>query len=251
MKLESNIQGVIERLKRKPRDVRTALTRTLDVKEWDKLLRAEAKRTLWANAKQSEWGFVDAFINTMLTGPFMAGLFARMSNPLPPVLVIEEFAMARDLQKRALNEGPSSRSFDAASPGPTLFSDFLNQFDQMVTDWVANEKNKDARDWEKSDEEIGSWIGHLMLTPDSKLNPQRSGKVNPVTGKPVLSELEAKHSLMKHIVDYIQRRQTENRLANDQINEWLLAVLAAWSALVRREFPGRFREQLKAVRSEL
>ena len=238
MKLESNIQGVIERLKRKPRDVRTALTRTLGAtahgQSWEKALAEEAKRTLWALAKpnvglaSSEWGFVDAFINTVLTGPFMTGFFARMSNPLPPVLVVEEFAMARDLQRRALNEGS----------GPTLFSDFLNQFDQMVTDWVANEKNKDARDWEKSDEEIGSWIGHLMLTPDSKLNPQRSGKVNPVTGQPVLSELEAKHSLMKHIVEYIQRRQTENRLGSDAINAWLLAVLAAWSALVRREFPG-------------
>ena len=156
----SNIQGVIDRMKRKPRDVRTALTRTLAVGEWDKLLRAEAKRTLWALASQPEWPFVDAFLKTMLTGPFMTGFFARMSNPLPPVLVVEEFAMARDLQRRALNEGS----------GPTLFSDFLNQFDQMVTDWVANEKNKDARDWEKSDEEIGSWIGHLMLTPDSKLD---------------------------------------------------------------------------------
>ena len=245
MKLESNIQGVIERLKRKPRDVRTALTRTLGAtahgQSWEKALAEEAKRTLWALAKQSEWPFVDVFLKTVLTGPFMTGFFARMSNPLPPILVIEEFAMARGLQKRALNEGA----------GPTLFSDFLNQFDQMVTDWVANEKNKDARDWEKSDEEIGSWIGHLMLTPDSKLNPKRSGKVNPVTGKPVLSELEAKHSLMKHIVDYIQRRQTENRLANDKINAWLLAVLAAWSVLVRREFPGRFREHLKVVRGEL
>jgi hypothetical protein len=56
---------------------------------------------------------------------------------------------------------------------------------------------------------------------------------------------------MKHIVDYIQRRQTADRLASDRINEWLLAVLAAWSNLVRREFPGKFREQLKTVRTEL
>jgi len=239
--ITSNIQGVLDRATRRSRDVRTALTRTLAVGEWDKLLRAEAKRTLWALAKQSEWGFVDAFVATVLTGPFMTGFFARMSNPLPPVLVVEEFAMAQDLQKRALSQGT----------GPTLFSDFLNQFDQMMTDWVANEKDKDRRDYDKSDEEIGSWIGYLMLTPDSKLNAKRSGKVNPVTGKPVLSELEAKHSLMKHIVDYIQRRQTEKRLGNDQINAWLLAVLAAWSVLVRREFPGRFRAQLNVVRTEL
>ena len=241
MTVTSNIQGVIDRMKRKPRDVRTALTRTLADKEWDAMMRAEAKKTLWALAKQPEWPFVDAFLKTVLTGPFMTGFFARMSNPIPPILYVEDFAMARGLQTRALNEGS----------GPTLWSDFLNQFDQMVTDWVANEKRKDARDWDKSDEEIGSWIGYLMLTPDSKLNPKRSGKVNPVTGQPVLSELEAKHHLMKHIVDYIQRRQTTNRLGNDTINAWLLAVLAAWSKLVRREFPGRFREHLQVVRTEL
>ena len=162
MTITSNIQGVLDRASRRSRDVRTALTRTLTVGEWDKLLRAEAKKTLWANAKQAEWSFVDAFINTVLTGPFMTGFFARMSNPIPPILYLEDFAMARGLQTRALNEGS----------GPTLWSDFLNQFDQMVIDWVANEKNKDARDWDKSDEEIGSWIGHLMLTPDSKLNRQ-------------------------------------------------------------------------------
>ena len=239
--ITSNIQGVLDRATRRSRDIRAALTRTLAVGEWEALLRAEAKRTLWALAKQSEWGFVDAFINTMLTSPFMTGFFARMSNPLPPVLVVEEFAMAQDLQRRALSEGT----------GPTLFSDFLNKFDQMMADWVGNEKDKDKRDYDKSDEEIGSWIGYLMLTPDSKLNAKRSGKVNPVTGKPVLSELEAKHSLMKHILEYIQRRQTEKRLGNDQISAWLLAVLAAWSVLVRREFPGRFREQLRVVRTEL
>ena len=53
-----------------------------------------------------------------------------MSNPLPPVLAIEDFMMARGLQMRALRAGT----------GPTLFSDFLNQFDQMVTDWVATEQ---------------------------------------------------------------------------------------------------------------
>ena len=37
--------------------------------------------------------------------------------------------MTRGLQTRALNTGS----------GSTLFSDFLNQFDQMVVDWVANE----------------------------------------------------------------------------------------------------------------
>jgi hypothetical protein len=66
-----------------------------------------------------------------------------------------------------------------------------------------------------------------------------------------MSELEAKKRLLPHIVEYIQRKQKEKRLSNETINAWLLAVLAAWSALVRREFPGRLQAHLAAVRSEL
>jgi hypothetical protein len=226
MKLDSNIQGVIDRLKRKPRDIRGAMARTLAPVEWEKPLREEAKRTLWALAKPTEWDFVNAFIETVMVAPFMTGFFARMSNSLPPVLAIEDFMMARGLQIRALKTGT----------GPTLFSDFLNQFDQMMTDWVATEKRKDRRDWDKSDEDIGHFVGYLMLTPDGNLSEK---------------ELAAKKKLWPHLGEYVQRRQQEKRLNADTINAWLLAVLAAWSALVRREFPGKFREQLAAVRSEL
>jgi len=226
VRVESNIQGVIERLKRKPRDIRGAMARTLAPVEWEKPFREEARRTLWALAKPAEWDFVNAFIETVMVAPFMTGFFARMSNPLPPVLAIEDFMMARGLQMRALKTGS----------GPTLFSDFLNQFDQMMTDWVATEKRKDRRDWDKPDEDIGHFVGYLMLTPDGNLSEK---------------ELAAKKKLWPHIAEYVQRKQTEKRLNAHTINAWLLAVLAAWSALVRLEFPGKFQEQLAAVRSEL
>jgi hypothetical protein len=224
--LTSNIQGVIDRVRRRPRDIRSALDRTLSPAQWDKSLREEAKRTLWALAKQSEWNFVEPFLQTIMVAPFMTGFFARMSNPLPPVLALEDFMMARGLQTHSLQTGS----------GPTLFSDFLNQFDQMMADWVATEKRKDARDQDKSDEEIGHFMGYLMLTPDGKLSER---------------ERAAKRKLLPHITDYLSRRQAANRLGAETINAWLLAVLAAWSALVRREFPVRFREHLAALREEL
>jgi hypothetical protein len=208
VKLESNIQGVIDRLKRKPRDIRAAMARTLAPAEWD---------------------FVKTFIETIMVAPFMTGFFARMTNPLPPVLAIDDFMMAQGLQMHALRtEGPGK--------GATLFSQFLNQFDEMMADWVASEKHKDKRDADKTDEEIGHFIGYLMLTPDSQLSDK---------------EKAAKVKLMPHIADYIQRKQADKRLPNDTINAWLLAVLAAWSALVRREFPGRLQTHLAAVRTEL
>ena len=232
MKIDSNIQGVLDRLKRRPRDIRQAMTRALAPAEWDERLRLEAKRTLWALAKPNvglapgEWEFVNAFIQTVMMAPFFNGFLARMSNPMPPVLAVEDFMMARGLQTRAMSQGG----------GPTLFSDFLNQFDQMMTDWVATEKRKDRRDADKPDEDIGHFIGYLLLTPDANLSDQ---------------EQKAKAKLLPHLVDYLTRRQTEKRLNAETINAWLLAVLAAWSALVRREFPDRLRAHLGALRADL
>ena len=226
MKIESNVNGVLDRVRRMPRDIRAAMARTLAPAQWEKALADEAKRTLWALAKQAEWSFVESFLQTLLVAPFMNGFLARLSNPLPPVLAIEDFMMARGLQTRALNTGS----------GPTLFSDFLNQFDQMMTDWVATEKRKDRRDWDKSDDEIGHFMGYLMLTPDGALSDR---------------EKAAKQKLWPHIAEYVQRRQTEKRLNADTANAWLLAVLAAWSAMVRRQFPERFHGHLVAVRTEL
>jgi hypothetical protein len=149
-----------------------------------------------------------------------------MSNPMPPMLAVEDFMIARGLQTEALKQGS----------GPTLFSDFLNQFDQMMTDWVATEKRKDRRDADKPDEDIGHFMGYLLLTPDAKLSDK---------------EQKAKAKLLPHLVDYLTRRQTEKRLNADTINAWLLAVVMAWSALVRREFPDRLRAHLGALRGEL
>jgi hypothetical protein len=227
--LESNIAGVLERARRRPRDIREAMMRTLQPEEWLELARLEAQRTLWALAKPEEWRLVDSFLDTVMASGIPAGFKLRMINPIPPVLGVEDFAMARDLQ---------------GAGGANLFSELANQFDQMMTDWVADEKEKDKRDMGKTDEEIGEWISYLMLTPDSKLSDEPSGP-----GR--VSEREAKHRLLPHIVKYIESRQKDGRLSNETINAWLLAVLAAWSALVRREFVGKLRGHLMGVRQEL
>jgi len=236
LNVTSNIDGVIYRCQRHPQDIRKALAATLRPEEWAEALRREAKTTLWAIARQPEWSFVESFTATALVfaAPLQAGFVARLTNPLPPALAIEDFMMARGLQTRALKDGS----------GATLFSDFLNQFDQLMTDWVATEKHKDKRDWDKSDEEIGAWIGHLMLTPDGQLSATPSGP-----GR--VSEQEAKRRLLPYIADYLARRQAAKRLDSATANAWLRAVLAAWSALVRREFGPRFRNRLQALRQEL
>jgi len=45
--------------------------------------------------------------------------------------------------------------------------DYLNQFDQIMVNWLAPETKKDARAWSRLDEEVGPFMGCLMLTPDT------------------------------------------------------------------------------------
>jgi hypothetical protein len=242
--IESNIAGVLERARRRPRDIREAMQRTLQPEEWLEQAREEARRTLWALAAEprpgmrDERGLVDSFLDTVMASGIPAGFILRMRNPIPPVLGVEDFAMARDLQ------GGGDLRRQGYGGQANLFSELANQFDQMMTDWVADEKEKDKRDEGKTDEEIGEWISYLMLTPDSKLSAEPSGP-----GR--VSEQEAKRRLLPHIVKYIESRQQDGRLSNETINAWLLAVLACWGALVRREFVGKLRGHMAMVRQEL
>jgi hypothetical protein len=231
MKLESNINEVIQRMQQRRRDVNTALQRTLQPSQWETQARMEARNTLWALARREEWPMVSPFVETVMAALLPGGdpgFFLRLSNPVPPVLSVEDFAMAAGLQ---------------SAGGPNLFSGQANQFDQFMTGWVANVKNKDQRDSDKSDEDIGHWIGYLMLTPDSRLSgqPSQPGRV---------SEREAKRRLLPHIVKYVEEQQQAQRLSPETINAWLQAVLTAWAAMVRREFPERLERNLAAVRSE-
>jgi len=208
-------------------DIPSAMAAVLEPERWREVMFREAQRTLWALAKPAEWRAVELFLRALLTGKLADGFFSAMNNPIPPTMAVEDFAIVNHMQLTQVKDGQG---------GPGLFSKLLNQFDEMLVDWVATEKRKDARDWEKSDEEIGQWIGQLLLTPDIKLSDK---------------ERSAKEKLLPHIVDYLQRRQAEKRLADETVNAWLRAVLAAWSVLVRREFPQRLAAQLAAQRAEL
>ena len=221
VQLETNIAGVLERARRRGRDLNLAIDQTLDVAAWREPMRREAQRTLWALAAQEEWAMVDPFMETMFTAVMPDGFFSQMSNPLPPVPGLADFQSALQTQ---------------GAGGPGLFSGLLNRFDELMTEWVATEKRKDRRDWSKTDEEIGRWIGYLMLTADSALTPL---------------ERDTKGKFMPYIVEFLQRRQTAGRMPDATINRWLLAVLAAWQALVKREFPERLRARLEAIRMEL
>ena len=218
MVITSNVQGAIDRTRKRPRDIALAMAATLAPAPWVETLKLEAQRTLWAIAKPAEWQQVKLFLP--IVDKLADGFFAALNNPIPPILSVEDFAIVNHMQQTQGRDGQS---------GPNLFSGLLNQFDDLITEWVATEKHKDQRDWDKSDEEIGHFIGYLLVTPDGKLSPK---------------EKAAKAGFMRHIPQWLEKKQTDKRISDDMVNAWLLAVLAAWRALVVREFPARFAAQL-------
>lgn len=215
----------MDRVRKHRVDIATSMAAVLAPEHWVEVMRAEAHKTIWAIAKPEEWQQVKLF--TTLTDKLADGFFSAMNNPIPPIMAIEDFAIVRHMQQTDVQKGRS---------GPNLFSNLLNQFDEMMAEWVANEKHKDMRDDGKTDEEIGSWIGYLLMTPDAKLSAK---------------ELAAKQGFMKHIPQWLNQRQTTKRLSDDTVNGWLLAVVAAWKALVIREFPGRLAAALEKKREVL
>jgi hypothetical protein len=216
--ITSNVQGVIDRTRKRPRDIAAAMAATLLPEAWAETLRLEAQKTLWAIAKPEEWQQVKLFIPVV--DKLADGFFAALNNPIPPILGIEDFAIVSHMQAVNARDGQG---------GPNLFSNLLNQFDALVAEWVATEKHKDKRDWDKSDEEIGHFIGYLLVTPAGKLSPK---------------EKAAKAGFLRHLPQWLEKKQQSQRISDDTVNAWLLAVLAAWKALVLREFPGRFAAQL-------
>lgn len=231
MDIESNISAVVARTQRlASRDIPAALQRAL--KPSPTLLqqaRETAERTLLALAKPNQRAFVPAFLETIVNGIFGTGFFVRMKNPFPTPKSVQDFQAARS----------------AVSPqdlSQNLFLKSVQEFEQMMEEWVATEKDKDQRDAGRSDADIGNFISFVMLTPMGGNLIVRSGPNKGRTVREVLSP---------HITEFLQRRQSRETLTPGTVDIWLRAVLAAWCALFRRILPERIMVELKAARTEL
>lgn len=222
MRVESNIAGVIGRVERLRRhDIPAALKQALDPAKWLELAWREAERTLWALAKPEQWTHVPRFLETLKALPVADGFRLRMRTPFLASATLTDLQAARAaVSPRDLNEN--------------LFLGRVQQFEEWITEWVEKEKRRDARDANKSNEEISQFISYLMLTP-----------------QPTPAELEARRKLMPHIMDWIQRRQGRDKLDAATVDAWLRAVLAAWRRMVQAHFGEMFRKEFRAVRTEL
>jgi hypothetical protein len=222
--IQSNVSAVLGRVTRlRDRDIPAAMARALRPEHWAGPFRDEAERTLLALAGADERQFIPGFIETLAVAAFPNGFTAKMRTPFDGAATLEEYQAAR----AALSPADLSGS---------LFLEKVQEFEDMVTRWVEEEKRKDRKDLGKTDEEIGHFISYLMLAPEGSLSPR---------------EQAARESLMPHIADYLQRKQADERLTADTTDLWLRAVLAAWCALARQRFPEVLRAELRGAKTEL
>jgi hypothetical protein len=218
MKFETNAGSVRDRIAQL-RDgvIPQALNRTLQPERWRALARMEAESTLRAIADPAQALFIPNFISTLIAGMLPDGFWLAMRSPFAMEQTVADFQAARA----------------AVSPkdlGQNLFYQDLQRFDELITEWVATEKRKDARDAGKSDEEIGHFIAYLMLTPT-----------------PTPRERAAREKLMPHIVDFLQRRQAASRLPAEVVETWLRAVAVAWRIMICAHLPAMLKTELRAT----
>jgi hypothetical protein len=221
--LTTNLPGVRDRLQRlRDHDVPVALERALKPSDDLRALAHDtALRTLEALAGAQEREFIPQFIATLEHGMFGNGFFLRLRDPAKRPLTLGEFQGAR--------VASSPQDLDQ-----NLFLQTVQDFDDLMTRWVQEEKRKDARDWGKTDEEVGHFIAYLMTTPN-----------------PTPREMAARAALMPHITDFLKRAQGEGNLAPETAATWLRAVLAAWREAFRKRLPERFCAELRKIRTEL
>lgn len=227
MKLESNIAGVIDRLERLKRSVPVAVERAVAPANWLDEARAIAERTLLAIAQPKERVFIADFVRTITAEVFEGGFALRMKSPFPPMQTLG--------QMQALGQAVDPRDLYQ-----NLFLGQLQEFEELLTEWVATEKDKGRKDAGKTDEEIARFISMALIGPEDLI--VRSGKNKGRLVRDVFAP---------HIAAFLAKKQISNRLSDATVNDWLRLVLAAWRQLVKSQFAPKLRAELGKASGEL
>ncbi len=230
MKIESNLAGVIERMQRLHRAVPAALARTLAPdglapNGWAPAARKLAEDTLLTLAQPRERIFIQQFVRTVEAAVLGGGFVLRMRPPFAPAQTLESLQAAR-------------AGFPAG--GNNLFQQPVREFEDLLTDWVANVKDKTKVDAGKTDAEIAEFISYALISPGGadltvKSGPNQGARVRDV--------------FTPHIAKYLADRQAERRLPEATVDAWLRAVLAAWQQLVTVRGPQEFLRRLEHLRT--
>lgn len=224
--IDSNILGVMRQTEDLiERRIPEAMERAFDPAFWYRDARDLAIRTILAIADPKERKYIPDFADTVTAGVLGGGgLSLQMHTPFPEL---------RDMLASAQSARAAMNPQDL---GQNLFRLPVQEFEDLILEWVEQAKHKDARDAGKSDEEIAQLISYILLSPNLKAG----GKGE-----------RARAALMPHIAEFLQQHQAANRLPAETTDRWLRAVLVAWRELLRLKYPSKVREILHGAESTL
>lgn len=236
--MASNLDDVMGRLARlKEERIPAAMTAALAPGLWKDAAIGAARRVLTALAVGDQAKFIEGFVREAYATVMEGGLVLGMRRPDTRVST----AATQLILQGAGGDGPFGGTLGEVNV-PDV-PEVMAELEQKVVDWVASEKRWDVRrDGEKTAANIyakAQWIIRLMLAPPGALS-QEPVQAEPRPGKATMSEAAARESLLPAVLEYIadqnEERGQQSGLDAETAGNWLLAVLATWSALVRSDY---------------
>ncbi len=227
MTVTSNLAGVMDRMRRLPRAVPVALARTLEPASWLVEARAAAERALKAEAKPAEEIYIGRFVAAVISDVLAPGPGFSLALRAPPSktpMTLADLQTARSLMRPGFQD---------------LFRQQVQEFEDLLEQWVANEKRKDRRDAGQSDRDIAEFISYALLSPDGDTLKVKSGKNKDMLVGDVFAP---------HIAKYLAAQSVTGQLPPTVVTRWLRAVLTAWKEMVRVVAPRKFHKELKLAR---
>lgn len=232
--VSSNIAGVIERTRAYRDRIPGAMQRALQPALWIDEARLVARSTLAALADETTRGLIEPFLREVMA-EWKDGLCLTMRMPFEAGLKGGGLSLGSIVDKAR----------DRFLP---LFSEsFLadrTTAREVIHQWVLDEKDIDERDHGKTTDQITDGLMAILF------GGRRSWERELASQELLKTEAEAGPHLGGglRLVDYFAAhpltRDDGGAVMKAKIEEWLLAVLAAWKTMMAAQYPERLRAEL-------
>lgn len=219
--IQSDAGVALARMERFVRDLPMTMSLAFQPRDWLPLARQTAEDTLMLVAKSAEQQvYVPQFVRLVMLNDLGLGMEWTMGRP-PMAGGINVASAARLLQLGELFAWGASKDAE--------------QLMRLVQQWVATEKVKDARDAGRSDSQIAGRLLRVIRC---------EGIQSPVPGTVRGSAQSVSNAggLLRHLQDFADR--AKDVLTEAEVNEWMEAVLAAWSELALAHVPRRLMKEI-------
>lgn len=253
LRIESNIKGVLAQVERLQARIPRAMEAALQPERWRVPAEMTARRVLNALADPTERPLIEPFVQTVTAEWISNGLEFKMHQPnLPGAGGLD----LRGLVGAAQLAGPLHQVIGLADL-PLFLNAFLGSRDlarEVIRDWVATEKDLDARDIKEDG---------TPMTVDEITDRLMSILFDPVGARAAAAEslLASEAERGPHaggglrLIDFFAVHPLSAGLGGGNLaaltDRWLRAVLAAWRELVTLYYPARVQQLLRAGKDEL